>query len=133
MKLENQVCSLELAEKLKELGVKQESLFYWEHKGWDEKEPIHKLLPEWEINLKDFQPFRFSAFTVAELGEMLPEWVTIEGKKYHGQTNRSGKDFYCSYGEYGKGAYLMNHLEVANTEANARTKMLIYLLENKLI
>ena len=29
MKLEQQVCSLELAQKLKELGVKQESLFYW--------------------------------------------------------------------------------------------------------
>ena len=29
MKLEDQVCSLELAKKLKELGVKQDSLFYW--------------------------------------------------------------------------------------------------------
>ena len=29
MKLEDQVVSLELAKKLKELGVKQESLFYW--------------------------------------------------------------------------------------------------------
>jgi len=29
MKLEDQVCSLELAKRLKELGVEQESLFYW--------------------------------------------------------------------------------------------------------
>lgn len=29
MKLESQVVSLELAKKLKELGVKQESLFQW--------------------------------------------------------------------------------------------------------
>ena len=29
MKIESQVCSLELAKKLKELGVKQESLYYW--------------------------------------------------------------------------------------------------------
>jgi hypothetical protein len=29
MPLENQVVSLELAKKLKELGMKQESLFYW--------------------------------------------------------------------------------------------------------
>ena len=31
MKLEEQVCSLELAKELKELGVKQDSMFYWEH------------------------------------------------------------------------------------------------------
>src|SRR2546422_7645806 len=29
MKLENQVCSLELAKKLKQLSSKQESLFWW--------------------------------------------------------------------------------------------------------
>ena len=30
MKLENQVVSLELAKKLKELGFEQKSLFYWD-------------------------------------------------------------------------------------------------------
>jgi hypothetical protein len=30
MKLESQVCSLELAKKLKELGVVQVSTFYWQ-------------------------------------------------------------------------------------------------------
>jgi len=29
MKLEDQVCSLELAKRLKDLGMKQESLWYW--------------------------------------------------------------------------------------------------------
>jgi len=29
MKLENQVCSLEHAKKLKELGVKQENIWWW--------------------------------------------------------------------------------------------------------
>ena len=33
MKLENQVVSLEIAKSLKELGVKQESLFYWVSRG----------------------------------------------------------------------------------------------------
>jgi len=29
MKIEEQVCALELAKRIKELGVKQESRFYW--------------------------------------------------------------------------------------------------------
>src|SRR5258706_5692321 len=64
MKLEDQIVSLELAKRLKEFGVKQESLFYWF---------INQLvymcdLSKWEKSKK----YIFSAFTVAELGEMLP-------------------------------------------------------------
>ena len=33
MTLEQQVCSLELAKRLKELGVKQESYFVWHREG----------------------------------------------------------------------------------------------------
>ena len=31
MKLEDQICSLDLAKRLKELGARQESLFWWGH------------------------------------------------------------------------------------------------------
>jgi len=77
MKLENQVCSLELAKKLKELGVKQESLFYWRYNdGMDEW-----FIDEWD----EFGPGKefisslkaTSAFTVAELLEMLKEPVLV--------------------------------------------------------
>jgi uncharacterized membrane protein len=54
MKLEQQVCSLELAQKLKELGVKQDSTVWWmrqqagiragEWKLWVNSTPHH--LPE---------------------------------------------------------------------------------------
>ena len=120
MKLENQVCSLELAKKLKELGGKQESLFYWHLDGDD----------EWELVMeKDVFPqvldFCYPAFTVAELGEMLPEEI---------HTFKLSDEFCCESNQpdyFPKGK--SNLFFTADTEANARAKMLIYLLENKLI
>jgi hypothetical protein len=126
MPLEQQVVSLELAKKLKELGMKQESLFYWSH----EKETI---VPKWE-----YWPLEedCSAFTVAELGEMLPadkcmvvkQVENAPKKGYRGCIFRDdaceccGEDFYTILDE-----------TLADTEADARAKMLIYLLENNLI
>ena len=70
MKLEDQVCSLELAKKLKELGVKQESLFYW----WFVRNDMGD-----DVFVSDTKPVNgteyWSAFTVAELGEMLPKYI----------------------------------------------------------
>lgn len=60
MKLESQVCSLDLAKKLKALGVRRESAFYWNDEGsgmrltQDDPDTY-----EWKEN--------YSAFTVAEL------------------------------------------------------------------
>src|SRR5436853_6300896 len=78
MDLEKQVVSLDLAKRLKELGVKQESLFYWiKHRqtAWPEPQlwftgEIHRYNEEspnaFKIDILS------STFTVAELGEMLP-------------------------------------------------------------
>lgn len=69
MKLEQQVCSLELAKKLKELGCRQESAFYWnEYK-------VSKDPKKWQYHLQpDFREKRSTAaFTVAELLNMLHE------------------------------------------------------------
>jgi hypothetical protein len=76
MKLEQQVVSLELAKKLKELGVKQESLFYWNrHKSeisWGLSQTNCSKISHWET---------ISAFTVAELGELLPRIEQYRMKK----------------------------------------------------
>lgn len=141
MKLENQVCSLELAKKLKELRVKQESLFFW---GFDNQEGFSgglKILQE--SNYAE----QYSAFTVAELGEMLPDKIKeytlhiynnpeyLKKYKYERTENWS-----CGYElqswdvntqkHYWKGWFVWEH---AKTEADARAKMLIYLLENNLM
>ena len=60
MKLEDQVCSLEQAKRLKELGVKQEGIFNYLKTGG------LKLSSEFPSFLHCY-----SAFTVAELGEMI--------------------------------------------------------------
>ena len=88
MKLEDQVCSLELAKKLKELGVKQESLFYWFDSDLLD---IHKEIIKVHFNV----PFKkrlqasqtsycryVSTFTASELGELLPGSISPEDSEY---------------------------------------------------
>lgn len=72
MKLEDQVVSLELAKKLKELGVKQESLFYYFSADDDPNDTWISYIGEID-EITDGNDY--SAFTVAELGDML-------GKEY---------------------------------------------------
>lgn len=137
MKLQNQVTSLDLSKQLKELGVKQESLFHWE---LDEDENSRIV-----YDPKPTRDYDFSAFTVAELGEMLP-WK-IE-KSWIAPNKTEIKDWYLDIfkhdferrvGNHDKWnvTYSSNQLTyihmAGQTESNARAKMLIYLLENKLI
>lgn len=124
MKLENQVVSLELAKKLKELGVKQESQFmWWKGAGEGYLRPTDwsqfNMEPKPMYSTADLRE-RFSAFTVAELGEMLS---TTENNNQIRDT-KVFTQWGCDY---------ETHRTLAPTEADVRAKMLIYLLENKLI
>jgi hypothetical protein len=113
MNLENQVCSLELAQKLKWLRTKQNSLFYWIGHNDDWILDTKSLLPSFE---------KISAFTVVELGEMLSD-------KY-AYTIRFVSKNLCRI-QFFETINKCNSFE--GTEANARARMLIYLLESKLI
>ena len=70
MKLEQQVTSLELSKKLKELGVKQESLWWWVK--WNKKVHTKGNFPiSWQVELAPHKKCKsISAFTVAELLEL---------------------------------------------------------------
>jgi len=73
--LEKQVCSLDLAKRLKELGVKQESVWAWyETTDRDDKPRLNRFDEHCTVCTLPQQQWeeKYSAFTVAELGEMLP-------------------------------------------------------------
>jgi len=135
MKLENQVCSLELAKKLKELGVKQESLFYWcEYK--DQFVIPIKTKPYVIFgNRKWKKELLISAFTVAELGEMLPHRIPNHQKV--NPYSFIDVDFYKNPSGFYQGwinnSRVTSCVIMSDTEANARAKMLIYLIENNLL
>ena len=118
LELEKQVTSLEPSKELKKLGVKQDSLWYWvllegyfdyqlKQKGYD---------PHLRTTTKDF----CSAFTVAEHGEMLPDgFHSIKfNQKYRIGYNND---------------YIKAPTQVDDKEADARAKMRIWLIKNKLM
>lgn len=117
MKLEDQVVSLDLAKKLKELGVKQESEFCYFQNDWGCEHGEYK----WDLNRcygKLPSEDCVSAFTVAELGEMLPN------THFNFYKNADGYLFSHSI----KGASVTDP-----SEANARAKMLIHLIEQGIV
>ncbi len=129
MNLEDEVVSLEVAKKLKELGVKQESLYVWsEHTNpatlWredalDEANPYAGVIDD-----------NYSAFTV--VGIDLPYGV-VSGKLH--------SEWYSCCLRYGwsKESFFdldtrdLYEITKSRKEADARGKLLIYLLENNLI
>jgi hypothetical protein len=178
MKLEDQVCGLDLAKRLEALGVKRESLAHWQH---------HRSVNSpggWAWSLSNMPNSKsVAAFTVAELGEMLPdkidektinaaypmpdlpghvdgdEWERIEILRE--AVREKLQDFLCSFEgdtdqfedgmpydirlSFNDGKEVSYHqltddwanncpvIEMrGETEADARAKMLIYLIENKL-
>lgn len=145
MNLQQQVVSLDIAKELKELGVRQESLFWWAPDFIGRNE-----VKEWGIRYNDIMnpettpmahPDYVSAFTVAELGEMLPESVLsirpLQNNRWNYKPKdkwlvaKAGDSDYCCLDE----SFIDTQLYgvSADTEADARGKMLIYLIKNKLI
>lgn len=127
MKLEQQVVSLELAKKLKELGVTKESYFKWVTNGFPEGAAGRKWIV---VRSQQFQE-GFDAFTVAELGEMLPNEIR---QKVGFWFNQAGMSHGWAVGYKSRVMGLLGNMEILEvSEADARARMLIYLLENNLL
>ena len=148
MELMNQVCSLELAKELKNLGVKQDSLWYWVNYSGGAELILENNINEIMLKSKD----TYSAFTVAEFGKKLPNMIRKDNLKWY-QLNISlgseinikyikteqghnliqgGQGFnimYMHIDNYGSGYKLYEVVDL--NESNTRAKMLIYLIKNK--
>lgn len=141
MNLEQQVCSLESAKRLKELGVEQSSYFWWELEHSLERTFIQhcraKIVPRSYYDGTSPKDGFVSAFTVAELGEILPRKLEKKAR---------ATDYFCDYVlepyKLESGAWELAYsgsgdagsigIQVGS-EAETRAKMLIYLLESDLI
>jgi len=128
MKLEQQVCSLELAKQLKELGFKQDSLFWWQDCG---DGTVELMYGKTDSNFGIPVQYYYPAYTVAELGEMLPNGNY--SFRYIGVEKWAAGNNLYNYNANMQGKMVKVTEKESKTEADARAKMLIYLKENKLI
>jgi hypothetical protein len=137
MKIEDQLTSLELSKRLYELLVKQDSLFVWREYPnsmyFDKKIDSTKIVDTiWLLGIPAHLSPDFlgqcSAFTVAELGEMLPCYY----KPKHALLMEKVEPLY--FVSYRLNATFKDPITFHDKkEADARAKMLIYLIENGLI
>lgn len=126
MKLEDQVCTLQSAKRLRELGWAQNSLFYWTGRDSD--------ISSFSVEMKPYASNVYSAYTASELGEMLPYYLVNKGElsvnKNYVRDYKNGWN--CSYQ---KTVNCSKELPVIYNpnQTECMAKMLIYLTENALI
>ncbi len=124
------VCDLKYAIELKELGYKQTGFLRWAHICGSQRLYLRVndnaysdrsyIIAPLDID-SEIETFKVIAPTVAELGEALPIDV------YCMRTRELGELFW-------KAQYISGYVRIdADTEANARAKMLIYLIKKGIV
>lgn len=132
MKLEDQVVNLELSQRLKALGVKQESCFFWLKRIGTDKWDLTPASQIKEVDLVD--DLAIAAFSVAELGELLPKHFYHDGDRYavqYGWESNYWRVRLQLWAPSG-GKYDMQ-IFTSEKEADARAYMLIHLIGNNLL
>lgn len=124
MNLEDQVVSLDLAKKLKELGFEHESLFYWVMFSSESGGNGNYFLVDKKERESGDYIFPVSAYTVAELGKMLPGNI----HQHSMFVDRFHDKWLIGY------SYVYDDDKpFMNTEADAKAELLIYLKTNNLL
>lgn len=130
MTLEQQVCNEDLAIKLKTLGVPQKSLYSWVK---DNLGQITQVLMK-PTGTATWGTIIASAFTTAELGELLPECYLTQ-RRLNGQWECWQDSTRILEGTIPLDkSFPRDYVSIfAKTETEARAKMLVHLIENSLI
>lgn len=131
MEIEKQVVSLELSKQLKEAGYPQKGVWWWVcHHGVNDNFKLTML----ENSKKDNELWEvIVAPTVAELGERLPRQIERNGELFQLFTEKTLNGWGVMYAyefpghKNGQGGLICWRIERADTEANARAKMWLYL------
>lgn len=133
MKIENQVCSLEQAKRLEELGIEGGTAFYWkvnETQSVVTESQMRFWIEKYVPVCNDYYP----AFTVAELGVMLPDFITSDALYTYQQRratlDRVKRNHEISYWNLGDKKLYSSY---SNSEAECRASLVIYLLKEKII
>lgn len=129
------VTSFELSKELKEAGIEQKSEFYWIVNNYPEPQKYPQLR-QGKTSEAGFT--HYSAFLTGELGEMLPSDI-VSGRTPD-SISKGWDNWEClDFIEFGAAAYHHDDKKIkkpkfiADTEAESRGKMVLYLKKNKLI
>lgn len=141
MKIENQVCSLEQARRLKEMGIDAQGHFCYAHpvkevhKGFDgetteymEEYKDEPELMELSTALWNGLPY-CHAYTVAELGVMLDDFVNHSRRNGNGIWEAKFKPVIPHAAPHRIQDAMVATFTTHKTEAEARASLLIHLLE----
>src|SRR5258708_1525104 len=125
MDLKEKLCSIEQGEHLKELGIKQDSSFYWtDSEKWG-------IMPKRSI---DFTGKPTSLFDVMELNQMLPLEITHNEKSCDLHTwRRKDGEWLCYYNHVDKNGFMYVPVCDTSTDKNLAivlANLLIYILEH---
>lgn len=125
MKLEDQVCTLGQAKKLKELGIDQKSFWYWEEMKRPVMEGCCTERLQEHFNIGHYIGSSrvdniSSAFTVAELLQMAPDCLSI---------HRFSNGFEAWYSDHIPSL----ESETYNNPAQAAAELMIILIEEKVM
>ena len=129
MRLEQQVVSLKLAKKLKELGVRQESIWFHQGVSNNARPEPENWYYSWRIvtsrhnnSYENARTRYYAAFTTSELGEMLPWDIVI--------ARNIDKQWHITFQANGMTEKEVHAITSQDNEADGRAKLLIYLIEN---